>query len=67
MVNSVKIILSWLGTLLIFFSFALNLFFGGIIWVDREQLKEMDSYIRYKDSIQLQLMDRIVDENDLRK
>jgi hypothetical protein len=67
MVNSVKIILSWLGTLLIFFSFALNLFFGGIIWVDREQLREMDSYIRYKDSIQLQLMDRIVDENDLRK
>lgn len=67
MINSVKIILSWLGTLLIFFSFALNLFFGGIIWVDREQLREMDSYIRYKDSIQLQLMDRIVDENDLRK
>lgn len=67
MINSIKIILSWLGTLLIFFSFALNLFFSGIIWVDRHQLKDMSDYIRYKDSVQLHLMDKISDENNIRK
>jgi hypothetical protein len=62
-----KIFFSWFVSVVIFLSFALNLFFAGIVWADRQQLTEMNDHLRYKDSIQLHLMDRLVDENNIRK
>jgi hypothetical protein len=62
-----KMVFSWFVSIVIFLSFALNLFFAGIVWADRQQLTEMDEHLRYKDSIQLHLMDKLVDENNIRK
>lgn len=61
--NMIKLIFSWLGILLIFSSFILNFWFAGVIYTDRGIIDSNADYMRHRDSIQLELMDRITDNN----
>jgi hypothetical protein len=67
LMESVKIMFSWLTTILICCSIALNFYFAGVIWVDRDIIKNNQDYLQYKDSIQLHLMDKITDRNNIKK
>jgi hypothetical protein len=62
--NMIKLVFSWLGTILIFSSFVLNFWFAGIIQMNNAAIKENGDYLKYRDSIQLELMDRITDKNN---
>lgn len=57
--EKIKIIFSYIGILLIVASFATNLFLGGIVCTETYFLNDNREYIKYRDSVQLELMDRI--------
>lgn len=66
MISYIKIIFLWLGAIGIFLSFACNIFFAGIIWSNTQQTIEYQSYIRYKDSVELVIRDKYSDELRIR-
>jgi hypothetical protein len=59
-----KVILSWLFAFLVMGSFVLNFWLIGIVQTDRDVMKDSSEYLRHRDSIQLELMDRITDKNN---
>lgn len=61
--NMIKIIFAWVFVFLITGSFILNFWLAGIIHVDREIINEYSIYMKHRDSIQLELMDRLVNKN----
>lgn len=62
--ENIKIVCSWIGIILTFGSFALNFYFAGIIYTNNDIIKDTQNYLQYKDSVQLELMDRITDRNN---
>ena len=59
-----KTIAIWLGVLLVFSSLLLNFWLVGQMQINKDIQKDSGEYLRYRDSIQLELMDRITDKNN---
>lgn len=54
----------WLGILLIFSSILLNFWFAATIHIQNDMIKDSGEYLKYRDSIQLEMMDRKTDKNN---
>lgn len=59
----IKLVFNWLFSFLILGSLMLNFCLIGVIYIDREIIQEHSNYMKHRDSIQLELMDRLVNKN----
>lgn len=66
-INTAKTAIIWLGVLLIFSSFALNFWLVATNHMQNEMIKENADYVKYRDSLQLEQMDRNSDRLGIRK
>lgn len=58
-----KAVFGWLFVILVAGSFMANIWFAGIIYANNDLIKDNGKYLRYRDSVQLELMDRLTDKN----
>ena len=58
--EEIKIILKWITVLLTIASLTANVYLSGVVWMDRQMMAEQAEYIKYKDSTQLVIMDKLV-------
>lgn len=59
-----KTLFVWLGAILVFSSLLLNFYLVGQVKIAEDVQKDNGTYLRFRDSVQLELMDRITDKNN---
>lgn len=57
-----RTICMWLFAILVFLSFTANVWMGSVLYTHEQVMKESADYLRYRDSMDLEFRDRMIDK-----